>query len=237
MARNYAALPYEYLREMQILSDAEFGRLCRALIQYSETGEAVALSGNERFFADRVMMREDRYKQAYQATAERNRENGSKGGRPKKPEETHENPEKPTETQKTESETKSNNKANISPPTGGRDTPPHTPPGAGTREHPDAFEAFWALYPKKKSKGDAKTAWKKLKPSPEVIRAIMDKLPRLIASRDWKRDGGQYIPYPATWLRREGWLDEVPEESTAQPVRKSWAEIAAEMEAEAHDGS
>ena len=101
MARNYAALPYEYKREMTALSDAEFGRLCRALIDYSESGTPIALCGNERFYAERVMMQEDRFKKSYETTSKRNRENGSKGGRPK----TEENPKKPKQTQKTETET------------------------------------------------------------------------------------------------------------------------------------
>ena len=31
MARDYTALPFEYLEEMDYLSDAEYGRLIRAL--------------------------------------------------------------------------------------------------------------------------------------------------------------------------------------------------------------
>lgn len=61
MARNYAALPYDYLEEMEALNDAEFGRLTRALLAYSMTGEQIALCGNERFYAKRVMSQEDRF--------------------------------------------------------------------------------------------------------------------------------------------------------------------------------
>ena len=91
---------------------------------------------------------------------------------------------------------------------------PPIPPTRGrkktTQELPDAdFDAFWALYPKKKSKGEAKKAWAQLKPSREIISAIMAKLPLLAASHDWTKDGGQYVPNPATWLRAEGWEDEV----------------------------
>ena len=25
---------------------------------------------------------------------------------------------------------------------------------------------------------------------------------------DWQKAGGKYIPYPATWLRAQGWLDQ-----------------------------
>ena len=65
MARNYAALPYDYLEEMEALNDAEFGRLTRALLAYSMTGEQIALCGNERFYAKRVMSQEDRFKASY----------------------------------------------------------------------------------------------------------------------------------------------------------------------------
>lgn len=91
---------------------------------------------------------------------------------------------------------------------------PPIPPKRGrkkpTQELPDAdFDAFWALYPKKKSKGEAKKAWAQLEPSREIISAIMAKLPLLAASHDWTKEGGQYVPNPATWLRAEGWEDEV----------------------------
>ena len=66
MARNYAALPHEYLEELDALNDAEFGRLTRALLAYSMTGEPIALCGNERFYAKRVMAQEDRFKASYE---------------------------------------------------------------------------------------------------------------------------------------------------------------------------
>lgn len=99
MARNYAALFHEYLEEFADLTDAEFGRLARALLVYSRTGEFPALNGNERLFKRRVMMQEDRVQESYDLISERNRENGKHGGRPPKPKETQINPEKPKETQ------------------------------------------------------------------------------------------------------------------------------------------
>ena len=79
MARNYVALPYEYLEELDALNDAEFGRLTRALLKYSMTGEPIALCGNERFFAKRVMAQEDRFKLSYQEISESRRAAGLKG--------------------------------------------------------------------------------------------------------------------------------------------------------------
>ena len=79
MARNYVALPYEYRQEMEVLSDAEFGRLCRALLEYSELGRTIVLNGNERFFANRVMRQEDRFRESYSGTSEARSEAGKKG--------------------------------------------------------------------------------------------------------------------------------------------------------------
>ena len=42
-ARDYAALPHEYMEEMAALDDAEFGRLVRALLEYSRSGTPMAL--------------------------------------------------------------------------------------------------------------------------------------------------------------------------------------------------
>lgn len=79
MARNYAALPYDYLEEMDALNDAEFGRLTRALLVYSMTGEQIALCGNERFFVKRMMAQEDRFKANYDDIATTRSEAGKAG--------------------------------------------------------------------------------------------------------------------------------------------------------------
>ena len=116
MARNYVSVPYDYLEDMEALSDAEFGRLVRALIKYSATGEQIALSGNERFYAKQVMRIEDNFKGAYTTRAE----NSSKGGKvkPSEAEQTEVKPSKPkysevkpskTDNNKTKTKTKTNN--------------------------------------------------------------------------------------------------------------------------------
>jgi hypothetical protein len=69
MARDYAAVPHEYREEMSDLSDAEFGRLMRFLLDYSRSGTAAALRGNERFCAKRVMAEEDRHRRSYEELA------------------------------------------------------------------------------------------------------------------------------------------------------------------------
>lgn len=77
MSRNYAAIPYDYLNEMEVLSDAEFGRLVRALLVYSSTGEVPALSGSEKVLFPRVRATEDKFKAAYEELIQK-RKNAAK---------------------------------------------------------------------------------------------------------------------------------------------------------------
>ena len=78
MANNYCALPHAYLDECEALTDEEFGRLVRALLRYSRDGEAIELTGNERFFARRVMNQEDVNARRYEEAAARRRERAEK---------------------------------------------------------------------------------------------------------------------------------------------------------------
>lgn len=73
----------------------------------------------------------------------------------------------------------------------------------------ESFEKFWNEYPKKKSKGTAEKWFDKNKPSDELVEFMISKLRLLKNSSEWKKNNGQYIPYPATWLNSKGWEDEV----------------------------
>ena len=73
----------------------------------------------------------------------------------------------------------------------------------------DDFAAFWAIYPRKCAKGDARKAWNQT----ASIRPDMDSLIAAVKAQinceQWRKDGGTYIPYPASWLRAERWDDEI----------------------------
>lgn len=72
------------------------------------------------------------------------------------------------------------------------------------------FEQFWSAYPKKRGKDDALRAWKKRKPSSELLGVMLVALEAQKRSDDWLRDGGKFIPHPATWLNGGRWHDEAP---------------------------
>ena len=69
----------------------------------------------------------------------------------------------------------------------------------------DYFADFWSKYPKKKAKGDAEKAWKKIKPT--EYDALFAGLEAQKKSNDWLKDGGKFIPYPASWLNGRRWED------------------------------
>lgn len=73
---------------------------------------------------------------------------------------------------------------------------------------PDGFARFWAVYPKKKSKGQAEKAFAKVKPNEQLVSAMLAAVERAKTSDDWRKDEGQFIPHPATWLNAKGWLDD-----------------------------
>lgn len=71
----------------------------------------------------------------------------------------------------------------------------------------DYFADFWAEYPRKVAKAEAAKAFRKLAMTDELMEKVMDSLSRAMESEQWKKDGGQYIPYPATWINQRRWED------------------------------
>lgn len=77
-----------------------------------------------------------------------------------------------------------------------------------------SFLCFWKLYPRKDAKKDALRAWKKIKPSPELISIILDNVKKRTETDDWKKEDGKYIPLPASYLNGERWMDAAPKPPT-----------------------
>lgn len=81
-----------------------------------------------------------------------------------------------------------------------------------------AFLEFWQIYPRKKSKGAAEKAWLRIKPDERLTERILAAVKRATTSADWAKDGGQFIPHPATWLNAKGWEDELFQRAS-QPLK------------------
>lgn len=72
----------------------------------------------------------------------------------------------------------------------------------------EGFSEFWAAYPRKVAKEDARRAWEKLAPPPILREMIAVAIARQRETLQWTKGEGQFIPYPATWINGQRWHDE-----------------------------
>lgn len=91
----------------------------------------------------------------------------------------------------------------------------------------NGFDLFWSAYPRKIAKAAARKAWEKTKGSRPELNTLLVALATQKCSAAWTRDGGQFIPHPATWLNAGRWDDEVqvggvPTSET--PSQRAWRE-------------
>jgi hypothetical protein len=102
----------------------------------------------------------------------------------------------------------------------GNVTPPDTDTDTDTdTDQPSIspFDEFWKTYPNKKAKGNAEKAWKKINPDQELARRILMAVIRATHSEDWTKEGGKFIPHPATWLNGKRWEDEYAPQTKQMP--------------------
>lgn len=73
------------------------------------------------------------------------------------------------------------------------------------------FDLFWSYYPKKTGKEAARKSFNKIKPNIQVVIKALEWQKK---SEQWFKNGGQFIPNPATWINQHRWNDEPPERVT-----------------------
>jgi uncharacterized protein YdaU (DUF1376 family) len=73
------------------------------------------------------------------------------------------------------------------------------------------FDLFWNNYPKKTGKEAARKSFNKIRPNIEVVLKALEWQKK---SEQWFKNGGQFIPNPATWINQHRWNDEPPERVT-----------------------
>lgn len=96
----------------------------------------------------------------------------------------------------------------------------------------DNFDVFWKSYPRKTAKEEARKAYAALmkkKDAPTIDR-LVESVEAHKRSDDWKKDNGQYIPHPATYLRQGRYDDEVSATvgSTGQITSEFFTNLAKE---------
>jgi uncharacterized protein YdaU (DUF1376 family) len=203
----YTRLLRLYYRKERAIP-ADIGEACRLVRATAKDQRASVEAVLREFFT----LHEDGWHQkrcdadidVYQKRVEHNRTVGKLGGRPKK-----------LETQKKPSGFSAGSK--TEPKQNPPQTPdpihqenPQTPKGA-VHGFPPGFDRFWEVYPKKVGKDAAGKAFAKRKFNADSLRAVLQAIEAQKASPSWRKDGGQYIPNPATWLNEGRWQDEVSE--------------------------
>lgn len=108
--------------------------------------------------------------------------------------------------------------------------PPISPQGdENAKPTPKDFVVFYAAYPRHQGKGAAEKAWAKVCKNGPSLRTILEAIEVQKESADWQKDGGKFIPYPATWLNGKRWEDEPsPVAGSCQAVTEAEARAALE---------
>jgi hypothetical protein len=83
------------------------------------------------------------------------------------------------------------------------------------------FEQFWSAYPRKVAKKIALQKWLRIKMTDELFAQITTALENYKKSPQWVKDGGQFIPHPATWLYQERWNDDLKVEGQGSTKYKN----------------
>lgn len=94
---------------------------------------------------------------------------------------------------------------------------PSAPPATPGTDTAAAFDAFWQAYPRRVAKADARKAYASALKAGADPQHITDAAGRHAAH--WSAEGRAptYVPYPATWLRRESYNDELHTPQPAKP--------------------
>lgn len=72
-----------------------------------------------------------------------------------------------------------------------------------------SFDEFWKAYPRKIGKPAASRAYARIHVTPALHIKMLEAIEKHKKSRQWTKDDGQFIPYPATWLNQERWNDDI----------------------------
>ena len=194
MGKCYVKAYYDWIEQTAALSDAERGRLFIAVLEYARSGLEPKLDGREGILFPVFRATLDRDNKI----SETNSKNGSLGGRGNKAYESERKRNKATESEQkaTKDKDKDKDKDNSASP----------------------FESFWAAYPRKVGKQAAKKAFSKVS---VPVKTLIDAVNSQKNSEQWRKDNGQYIPNPATWLNQGRW-DDVLTEAGAQPTKEEY---------------
>ena len=157
------------------LSDDEAGRLAKAVWAYTMRGEMRELSGAVGAVFALILMTLQQDEQAMSDLSQKRAEAGSKGGK-----QTQANASKAKQSEANQAN--ADNKIKNKNKSIDKDIDINTLVG---------FDEFWAAYPKKTGKGEARKAWLKIKPDAELLQQMLNAIAWQSQSEQWRKDGGQ----------------------------------------------
>lgn len=102
---------------------------------------------------------------------------------------------------------------------------PKAPKGLDVR-----FDVFWKAYPSKVGKDAARKAFEKRKVDDDLLAKMVAAIKLQAASEKWRKDGGQFIPNPATWINQGRWQDGADSDGG---VSTAWHETRVGVESKA----
>lgn len=80
------------------------------------------------------------------------------------------------------------------------------------------FEQFWSKYPKKVNRDKALKEFLRVPDVNTIFPDIMRALEIQIKSKQWREEGGRYIPDPDNYLKKEGWNNVIDNTQTVDEV-------------------
>jgi hypothetical protein len=186
------------------LSDAEAGRLAKAIWGYTMSGEEQNLSGAEKGLFAMIQMQLDQDAQRDADISEKRASAGAAGG---KQTQANASKEKAEEANQANASNKNKNQNKKEKKNQNKE---HEETRAREEKTPPGFDRFWESYPRKTAKQEAIKAFEKLKPDAMLIETMVKAVERQKQSAQWQEDGGRYIPHPATWINQRRWEDVLP---------------------------
>lgn len=87
------------------------------------------------------------------------------------------------------------------------------------------FDQWWRAYPRKIGRQAAWEAWQRIRPVPDgaLVARMLETLAWQRRDPQWLKDGGQWIPWPANYLKGRRWEDEPFEPQSSMALHQPQA--------------
>lgn len=226
----------DYREHIRLLNDAERGQLFAALFDYIIDGKENDLSPMAKMAFSFIKTQLDRDSEKYAQKVNKRKEAGKKGGIAKAQNAAKlANASFATNSLANLADNGTVNENDTVTDNVNENTLFPAPRGKESAEKTllkNSFERFWTVYPRKTAKQQALKAWLKLKPSEELVKTMLSALEKQKQSDQWKKDNGQFVPFPATWLNGRRWEDDLTCSSTganlSESAARSWSDYTPE---------